>query len=216
MLILAWLLDKLIGRILALGLPVLVGVLPASAEDYLYMRTSEVTVGFERMLGFGLSLKKVDTMCEAGKCHEIPKSFEHVDEYDTTNKRCFIRFGSGVTGSFLKPDFYMGDEKVTGNPSYITFLCRRVDIGSNQANIAEAQYNACMRSSGAEPKNASVAMRILGDASALAKQGLEREQLNRRLLRNYDMADIDMALKWYEAHQMCFPQAYPDPEKFSQ
>ncbi|GHF26385.1 hypothetical protein GCM10017044_21660 [Kordiimonas sediminis] len=99
---------------------------PANADEYGYIRTGEVTVGFKTMLGFGMSLKKVDKWCKGDECGGFGKFWQDVDDYVARDGRCFIKYNDGMLTRAFKPDFYLGNEKVTGNPTHITFQCRRV------------------------------------------------------------------------------------------
>ena len=189
---------------------------PATASDYIYLRTGDVDVGFSSMLGFVLNVEKVDKVCDGDKCYGIAQQFDDVDEYNSQNKRCFIRYGDMVGSSLLKPDYYMGSKKITGDPKYITFACKRVDVGSDQAKAAEAQYNRCMQANGVDVSNAAKAMKIAGEMDGLHRQGLSMEEIVPRLVERYNMADVEYTFSWYQSHQTCFPQAYPNKGQAAQ
>ena len=111
----------------ALGLS-LCWITPAvPQQEVIFVRTGEITAWYKKYMGFTLARGVVDRECFLGECKEFGTYFEAVDDFDSDSKRCIVRFAGGLlseyVGGITRPTLYNRNEKVTGNPDYISFSC---------------------------------------------------------------------------------------------
>ncbi len=105
-------------------------ITPAVAQqEVTFVRTGEITAWYKKYMGFALARGVVDSGCFLGECQKFGILFTSVDEYYANRNQCIIRYAGGLmseyVGGITRPTLYNGEDKVTGNPDYITFPCIR-------------------------------------------------------------------------------------------